>query len=342
MKQLSLTSICILTFVSVWAQPILTSESFYIPGDVVTAYDVATQNLNDGSDGDNQTWDFSELQTLQESSSWGGSVVDPSTLNDFDFYSGANIAMMMNDGVIRYWNSNEQELAAMGQGGDQDLLQLTNSNKLLEFPFTLGTSFSDDASGMLYSTCRTYEWESTSETQGVGYGTLILPSGTYDNVLKVRRISFTSKTETELGFERENNIVEHYWFQPGTPGPLFYMRSWNNNGCPGSNEGTEAFYTVTNNVSTGTQSNEDNELSLSIFPNPATDKTHLNVRSAESLVGEIWISDMLGQSVVTVNEPGKIENSRLYNIDLGKLQPGMYVLNLRTDEVHKTQKLIVQ
>lgn len=325
-----------------WAQPVLTSESFYTPGDFVVAYDVATINLEDGADGAQQTWDFSQLPTIEQSAHWGGNVVDPATLDDFDLYNGANIAMVMNDGVIRYWNSDEQELAAMGQGGDQDLLHLTNSNKLLEFPFTLGSTFSDEASGTLYSTCRTYEWQSTSETQGVGYGTLLLPSGTFENVLKVRRISFTSKTETEHGFERENNIVEHYWFQPGTPGPLFYMRSWSNNGCPGSNEGIEAFYTVNQNVSTGTQSFEINELSLSVFPNPATDKTHLNVRTEATITGEIWISDMLGQSVVTVNEPAKIENSRLYNIDLSGLQPGMYVLNLRAEGVHKTQKLIVQ
>lgn len=342
MKQLPLTSICILAFVSVWAQPVLTSESFYGSGDFVLAYDVSSENLNDGPDGTNQTWDFSQLPTIQESSHWGGSVVAPSTLDDFDFYTGANIAMVLNNGEIRYWSNDEQQLAAIGQGGDHDLLHLNNSNVLLEYPFTMGSTTSDEASGTLYSACRTYDWQSTSETQAVGYGTLLLPSGTFENVLKVRRISFTSKTETEHGFERENNIVEHYWFQPGTPGPLFYMRSWSNNGCPGSNEGLEAFYTVNDNVSTGTEDIVNENLSLNVFPNPANGNTHLNVRSDKEIIGNIWISDMLGHRVIQVDEMSRIHESRLYSIDLTDLQPGMYVLNLRTEGVYKSRKLIVQ
>lgn len=342
MKQILFSSLFVLMIGAVSAQPTLTSESFYTPGDFVLAYDVSTENLTDGPDGANQTWDFSQLQTTQESAHWGGNVVDPASLNDFDFYSGANIAMVLNNGTIRYWSNNTEHLNAMGQGGDHDLLQLNNPNVLLQFPFTMGSSFSDEATGTLYSACRTYDWQSTSEIQGVGYGTLVLPSGTFENVLKVRRISFTSKTETEHGFERENNIVEHYWFQPGTAGPLFYMRSWSNNGCPGSNEGLEAFYAVNEDVSTGTNDVHYNDLSLNVFPNPANGKTHLSVRTGNDIVGKIWISDMLGQSVLTVDEQSSINESRLYNIDLSSLQPGLYVLNLRADGIHKSQKLIVQ
>lgn len=342
MKQFFNISLGILIFSTVSGQPTITSDSFYGSGDFVLAYDVVTENLNDGSDGANQTWDFSQLSTTEESAHWGGSVVDPSLLDDFDFYNGANIAMVLNNGVIRYWSNNEQQLAAIGQGGDHDLLHLNNANKLLEYPFTIGSSFSDEASGTLYSTCRTYDWESTSETQGVGYGTLVLPSGTFENVLKVRRISFTAKTETEHGFERENNIVEHYWFQPGTAGPLFYMRAWSNNGCPGSNEGMEAFYAVHDNVAAGTNDFLNEDLFLSVFPNPANEHIHLNVRSDKEIIGEIWITDMLGQSVLQVDEMSRIDKTRLYNIDLAELQPGLYVLNLRAEGIHKSRKLIVQ
>lgn len=342
MKQIFIIPLVVLLNVAVLAQPTLTSESFYSPGDFVLAYDVSTENLNDGSDGANQTWDFSHLETIQESSRWGGSVVDPASIDDFDFYAEANVAMVLNNGTIRYWNRNDDQLNAIGQGGDHDLLHLNNPNVLLEFPFTMGSAFSDEASGTLYSTCRTYDWQSTSETQAVAYGTLVLPSGTFENVLKVRRISFTSKTETEHGFEKENNIVEHYWFQPGTAGPLFYMRSWSNNGCPGSNEGMEAFYTVHDNFSTGTDDLHHDSMSMNIFPNPASGKTHLSIRTEKDVVGQIWISDMLGQNVLKVNERANINKNHLCNIDLSGLQPGLYVLNLRTDGVHKSQKLIVQ
>lgn len=341
-KTLSLISFCSFIGMALSAQPVLTSTSFYTPGDVVLAYDVDPSNLDDGGDGPDQVWDFGNIVPLHESTIWGGNVAAPASLNDFDYYDGANVAMVMGNGVVRYWKNDNNGLVAFGQGGNHDLLALEDASTLLEYPFTMGSACSDEASGTLYGTCYDFAWISSSETEGVGYGTLILPSGTYENVLKVRRVSFSNKINEQLGIVRENSIVEHFWFQAGTAGPLFYLRNWSNNGCPGSNQGNEAMYAIPNDFTTSVASNAAEQVAIGVFPNPARNAAQLNVRTNGELVAEIWISDLIGQRLANISEAHKLEGTQLYELNLAALQSGIYLVNVKTERAHYTQRLVVQ
>lgn len=335
-------ALSLLTAGVIISQPVINSNSFYEPGDYILSYDVDAGEIADGPDGENKLWDFSQITPTQQSESWSGSVVDPATVDDFEFFGNANVALQLPNGSNRYWRNDASGLVAMGQGGDQSLLEMTDPNAWLTYPFTYGSSTNDNASGTIYSTCRDYEWSSTSETEGVGYGTLILPDGTYENVLKVRRISFTSKVNEEIGLERENNIVEHFWYQPGTHGPLLYMRTWNNNGCPGSNSGSEIIYTVPTDVATDVQELSTEDFSIDLFPNPARDITHLGIRSLDTQDVEIWISDLMGKSVLRIDSQREWKNNRVHSINLKSLSPGLYVVNIKTDHSHQSQRLVIQ
>ncbi len=335
--------LALVTFSSIaLSQPTLDSESFYNPGDQVVGFAVDPSGVNDGTDGANQTWDFSQFQTQGESNFWGGLIVHPSELSDFDLFSDANVAMVLNDGTIRYWSNDESGLTAIGQGGDHDILQLNDANSWLSYPFSYGSSISDEANGTLFGACNDFQWESVSETQGVGYGTLVLPSGTFENVLKIRRISFTNQINEEIGMERENNIVEHFWFQPGVAGPLLYMRSWSNNGCPGMNEGVEIVYTLPSQNTNTPNEISSEDITLSVFPNPASTTTHLNIRTGAFTEAEIWVSDLLGKNVLQIGDKEQIENTRLFDINLGILQPGVYVVNVKMNHTHFTERLVIQ
>lgn len=343
MKQPLLFASTILLSAGLCAQPALTSESFYSPGESVTAYEVSTDGLQDGPDGANQLWDFSHLEATGLSPLFGGTVVDPQSLSDFEFYADANIAMVLPNGTTRYWKNDENGLSALGQGGDNDLLTLVSPNAWLTYPFTYGSNVAGQSSGTLYGACRSYQWSSSSETNGVGHGTLVLPSGTYENVLKVRRISFVTKANDEIGLERENNIIEHFWFQPGVHGPLLYTRSWNNNGCPGSNSGAEAFYTVpstlTSNVSAAIAGEE---IEMSLFPNPAHEQVQLSIRGALTGETHIWISDIVGHQVKSIKLAGEELQNSLFEVDISHLHTGVYFVNVENGSVRFAQKLVVR
>lgn len=342
MKQPLLFAFTFLFGAGLTAQPALTSESFYAPGESVTAYEVNTEGLQDGPDGANQLWDFSQLESVGLSPLFGGEVVDPQSLSDFEFYNDANIAMVLPNGTTRYWKNDENGLSAMGLGGNNDLLTLVSPNAWLTYPFTYESTVSGQSSGTLYGACRSYNWSSASETNGVGYGTLILPSGTYDNVLKVRRISFVSKSNDDIGLERENNIIEHFWFQPGVSGPLLYTRSWNNNGCPGSNSGAEAFYTVPSSLTSSISATSGAEIEMSLFPNPAHEQVQLSIRGELHGETHIWISDIVGQRVKSIKMAGEDLHERLVELDIVDLHTGIYFVNVENGALKFAQKLVVR
>lgn len=322
-------------------QPELNNDIFYVPGDYVIGFDVTDEPLDDGPDGANKTWDYSHFEGAAVSEIWSGSVVSPSETYDFGMFADADVALVLNNGIVRYW-SNNNSLTSLGQGGNHDILDLDITATWMTYPFTFGSSQSDQASGTLFSTCRNYEWSASSETEGVGYGTLNLPGGTYDNVLKVRRITFSSKVNSEIGLDRTNNIVEHFWFQPGTHGPLLYMRSWSNDGCPGSNEGSEIVYTIPNNVTTQIEGDETTKFRLSAFPNPTRNEVHLNLSSENTSDLRVWISDMMGHELILVDSQSFSRDGLFHTVDVSQLSAGVYLINVRSNDEHHTEKLIIQ
>lgn len=341
MKTFTTLSILLLISNLVAAQPELNSDIFYAPGDFVVGFDVVGQVVEDGPDGPNQIWDYSHFEGSAVSEIWSGNVVAPSETYDFGIFSEADVALVLNNGTVRYW-SNNNSLVSLGHGGDQDILDLDVPATWMTYPFTFGSTQSDQASGTLFSACRDYDWSASSETQGVGYGTLILPEGTYENVLKVRRITFSSKVNDEIGLERTNNVVEHFWFQPGTHGPLLYMRSWSNDGCPGSNEGGEIAYTIPNNISTQVQGVASANFTLTAFPNPAHNEVHLTLNYGEVSELRIWISDMMGHELIEVDSQSFLRNEMFRTIDVSKLSDGVYLINVLINDEQRTEKLIIQ
>lgn len=340
MKTFTPLLILFLTAGLVTAQPELNNDIFYTPGDYVIGFDVVGETVEDGPDGANQIWDYSHFESAAVSEIWSGSVVSPSETYDFGMFTEADIALVLNNGTVRYW-SNTNSLVSLGHGGNQEILDLDIPATWMTYPFTFGSSQSDQASGTLFSTCRDYDWSASSEIEGVGYGTLILPGGTYENVLKIRRITFSTKSNDEIGLERTNNVVEHFWFQPGTHGPLLYMRTWSNDGCPGTSQGEEIVYTVPN-TTTQIDVGESTTLRLSAFPNPTRDEVHLSLSSNDTSDLRIWISDMMGHELISVDTQSSTRNELFRTVDVSQLSGGVYLINVHINDKRHTEKLIIQ
>ncbi|TVR38674.1 MAG: T9SS C-terminal target domain-containing protein [Cryomorphaceae bacterium] len=339
MKQLYFLSQVLFISLTVNAQPILQHNCFYEPGDWVLAYDVATENMHDGPDGANQIWDFTDLHTLGNSEIWGGSIIHPGDISDFPFFGMANVAMALPNGSVRYWSNQEAGLVSLGQGGDNEVIQMHNGATWFEYPFEFGSISSDESSGTLFSMCRDWALDQLVECEGVGYGTLILPNGTYENVLKIRRTTLTTRYNANLDMERHYTVLEHIWMSPEQRGPLLYQRSWSSDACPGSNEGAEMFYTIPQQV-THVETQTGN-ISLGVFPNPARQLVSVNIRSSEVTNGKLWISDMLGQHIYALPENLSIHSNFSTQLDLGNLRAGLYLIHFQTNKETLSQRIMV-
>lgn len=339
MKQFLLVPAAIFTL-SISAQPTITSQNFFQPNQSVIAFDANGTGISDGEDGPNKIWDFTNLQVIDNSVIWGGETVLPSDINGFEFFNDASVSLILPNGKIRYWKNTESSLMYLGHDGSDDLLTLIDGAVLMNYPFTYGSFYSDNSIGDLSGACRNYTWESSAQTEGVGYGTLLLPSGSFQNVLKIRRISFGVRKNVELDYERENNIVEYFWFSQDVAGPLLYIRQWTNNGCPGSNEGTEVSF-VTPNVVTEISEFDSAEISFNIFPNPAHDFAILRIDSKNEANINISITDLLGHEISQATNSLKISGSQVVELNIADLQKGLYLVHAISDNTRYTEKLVV-
>lgn len=84
----------------------------------------------------------------------------------------------------------------------------------------------------------------------------------------------------------------------------------------------------------------DSKKYFTISPNPASNTSHLNfyVENAQPII--VVMRDLLGREFIH-KDLGVLSGSQKQQIDISSLPPGMYLVELRTDNQHWIQKLIV-
>lgn len=92
----------------------------------------------------------------------------------------------------------------------------------------------------------------------------------------------------------------------------------------------------TNQVITGVTNNSARKSNLYLFPNPAKDLMYLNTEELKSRITEITIFSGHGKLVQTVSESSYSINTGKVEIDTGQLTPGMYLIEVKTEEYTET------
>lgn len=96
---------------------------------------------------------------------------------------------------------------------------------------------------------------------------------------------------------------------------------------------------ATNQVITGTQIAEGPN-SLQLYPNPATQLVHLNAEELNSQIIEISIYSGHGKLIRHVSKDGYAGHSGIVDINTGDLSPGIYLIEIKTED--KTETLRFQ
>ncbi|MCC7233207.1 MAG: T9SS type A sorting domain-containing protein [Bacteroidia bacterium] len=251
--------------------------------------------------GANQTWDFTTPDFVYTS---GGNldVIVPSTAPMGGSFPAANYAYTFAS-TYSFFNVSASKMevqaltiVAAGTGNDYT----PNPRTQLIFPFNFNDSAVDTyqkVGGSQGTVTITYD----------AYGTLITPSGTYTNVVRVRD-----------SYGPGDNDYEWYILNPLTQ---------------------VAIYDSTNNTlyhigATQISGIEDNTVSgLSLFPNPATDLVTVSNLPAGSTVR---ITDMTGRKVYS--RPAGSENTLVNTSDFAN---GVYLVQVENNKGVLTQKLII-
>lgn len=205
----SLLAIAIFFFsLAVSAQSIVTTDNIPQIGDHVVigiCSDIPDSAALSASTGTGQTWDFSSLIEIEEQYF---DFVEPSTTPWSTQFPTSNICGISWTGSHTYYEFTSSELNTVGSAvlippSDTALMIYTNDETIVPIPYSHGTVNNTTFSGTSYALGFSSPFNGTLDFEADGDGTLILPNGTFPNV--VRYHFFRTQT---IGF---NTTTKHQW-----------------------------------------------------------------------------------------------------------------------------------
>lgn len=325
------------------AQPTITSADAFSVGDVLTYQGADTTGVDEGSTGMNQTWNFANLTNQGGPSSQ--TFVSPASTPFGASFPNATAALDDGGDTYVYYNVTSSQTDLLGIGSPTLLLPYSDPQKYFQYPFTYNTSFTDNIAATF--TLATYPATRTGFVSFLadGYGTLILPTGTVNNVLRIKYIQHDVDAVDYGGgntITTTTDITSYLWMTPG-----------NNNALMSINYITTAvlsFSTSTKSVSyypgtinTGLEDPYYAVNSPLLFPNPASDQATLSFGVPEAGSVKLTIMNASGQVIraAQMNLPGGGNVSE--KIMLEGLAAGTYFVSLDMENRHLfTRQLIKQ
>lgn len=279
------------------AQPVLEYANLVPIGTTTAIHMVTAPGASDpGPDGANVTWDFSSatLQLNAGTVSW----VDPATTPQGSSYPTSNLAQVVAapiGTIYNYFDLQPAHLDQLANGvGGSDASVYADPKTIIQFPLHYQDSYTDNFTdnGAPASYIRSY----------TGYGTVILPTGTYTNVVKM------TSTGGAIDFLLSDPISQLVHIEDDGSALVF--------GDPVSGVAEQAGPV------------------LRAFPNPATDAlTVSGVRAAGTWV----LVDAEGRAQREgAARPGTLA------ISLEGLAPGCYALRLREGEGVRSLRVVKQ
>ncbi len=219
------------------AQPTLTSANFPQVGDEFNRINANPSAILPGAAGANVFWNFASL--VPTSGATSGTHVAPNTTTMGSMFPTSDVANISGTFVAYY---DVTSSASSWVGADNNGTAITFSDPLIQltYPFTYSSTFSDIGDRQ-YNVGAIVGSRLTRDVIADGYGTLTLPNGNYENVLRVR-IEETYRDTTPNPaqyFERES--IRYEWYDEASRYPLLVYETGTTN-----QSGTIANFSVLN------------------------------------------------------------------------------------------------
>jgi hypothetical protein len=160
-----------------FAQPTLTGAQLNpIIGEVMNLRNAAY--TAHGSNGSNQTWDFSNVSTTTAQTL----TIVPTTAQ----YPGTNIGYDYGGGTVHFGMVDATQQAYKYQIGSGTVITFSDLQKTITLPLNSSTNTSDDFTATFSSGGFPFTRQGTSNFESVGFGTIITPYGTFPNSIKLK------------------------------------------------------------------------------------------------------------------------------------------------------------
>ena len=297
------------------------------PGEMFLIHSADTTGYNPGSAGANQTWDFSNLAS---SATFTIGFVDPATTPNAGVFSAATVAAAQAP-IYDYYIANSSEYTRMGADNGQTQIPYSDGQTQLTFPMTYGTSFVDSFAAT-YTSGFTFYRSGTIDVEADGYGTLVTPQGTFQNVLRVHYQEAYSDDASVITYNYTSDI--YAWYLEGTHYPIYSYTEFYLDGNLAYKYNRFLDQTAIS-ASGGTAFGQE----WTIFPNPATDQASIQLEAKKAGMLNIEVLDLRG--AVVRRMPATYVHGGLQRIpmDIEGMSAGMYLVRIELNGQSQSQKL---
>jgi hypothetical protein len=322
------------------SQPVITYPS-NCP-QVGDRYDLAlfSGNINPGSAGGNQTWDFSDVTSDGTSILY---AISPAQTPYGDYYPDANIAFNYNnEEAYSFALTSPSEFLNLGTASIQNSMEViiyySDPAKLMEFPFAFNDTYDDSFYGSFSSGTLEVHQSGTITSVADGWGNITTPFGNYNSVLRVK----TQRTQIDSAWMGGNfvyssttNYTDFEWYDPNIAMPVFSINitaGERANDTAGTYLTTPEYITELGNTSAG----------MTVFPNPAADHATVVFNTENTNSVTITVTDITGKVVKRMEEAVSQTNNNSVVIPLDNIPEGVYFVNINDGTSTRSRKLIIR
>lgn len=285
--------------------------------------------------GANQTWDFSNvIPTGLDNEDYFNCVplADCASFGNPDLLSGS-----VADSTFEYYKTTGNIFQFVGGKSPQSELRFSDPWDMQRFPFTYNSSYVETFSGTLTTPQFPFpiSMSGTDSVDGVGYGTLITPTGTYNNVLLIRnrqhtRISIMGSADTGVGYR-------YRWFSANSRTPIMDVGYTLEDNGTGQLVVTEVGGTYS--ATPAAVESVQESASFRLSPNPSTGNTRLEIPASFGTNATVLITDISGKKVFSQTA----EKNAIIDINTTDWAKGIYLVRVQSATGEALmQKLSVQ
>ncbi|MEZ4938163.1 MAG: T9SS type A sorting domain-containing protein [Crocinitomicaceae bacterium] len=316
MKKIYLFGASFLLCLTSLAQPTITSNSNPSIGQSFS-YLRFTWDGNPGTTGANQSWDFSALSGQALAMSY----IDPSTAPSASSFGAANICVNAASQVYQFNNNTSSAQEIIGFYTASGTTVYSDPEKIMEFPCTYQTTWNDNLSGTISTG---FTRAGTVSGDADSYGTLILPSGTYNNVLRVKIVEDYEDSYQGTPIYMTLNTIYMFYLE-GQHSPILALTHSNT-------AGQSTYYgNYMDNPVLGTNTIE--EENLKIYPNPVKEVLNFSIPQTIESNYNVEIYSMTGQQVLNYSKP-------ISTVDVSDFDSGVYLVILTNGDTVIREKIV--
>jgi len=295
MKNLNFTVMMLLVSILSFGQSPTLNSGTLAPENFQATVHFGAIPANPGLAGENVVWDFSNLAYDPEDNI--ATIVDPAQTSNYGTYNQANYCVHTNVGgaynLYAYYIQGDTGIYKLAEGVSDEVSAevsyLADSKLWLKFPFSYNDTVTDtwQENGQTYTETIVYD----------GYGTLITPFGTYNNVVRIKEVRPGNTTYT--------------WFSVNPIFQIFEIAS--------------QFSLISENIPGQVlHTNEvvrDNQ--ALVYPNPADDVINIKTEFDNAV---FRLFDLHGKEIKTADVHKTLQ------LNTTDLVPGVYIYNISSED----------